>query len=115
MNEETGSPVWAVIASHNRREATLRCLRSLAAQRAEGWTMAQVVLVDDGSSDGTAEAIADEFPQVVVHRNPAGDLYWARAMAVGAQLAIERGADALWMVNDDVEFDPDALARTVQT
>lgn len=103
--------IWVVMACHDRRDVTLRCLRSLAAQSAHGWSMARVVLVDDGSTDGTTDAVRERFPDVVVSSHPPGDLYWGGAMRIGADLAISRGADVLWMVNDDVEFDPDALDR----
>jgi GT2 family glycosyltransferase len=115
VSDHQPSPVWAVIASHNRHATTLRCLRSLAAQTEATWSMHRVVLVDDGSTDGTADRVEAEFPKVLVSRHTTGDLYWGGSMAIGAQIAIEHGAHSLWMVNDDVEFDPDALARLLRT
>ena len=107
--------IWAILTSHNRRDTTLRCLRSLAAQTGVEWSLDQVLLVDDGSADGTADAVREEFPEVIISKQESGDLLWAGGMAIGAKLAIENGAGSLWMVNDDVEFDPDALARMLQT
>ena len=103
------------MAAHNRRDTTLECLRSLAAQTGVEWSPEDVVLVDDGSTDGTADAAQGEFPGIIISRQESGDLYWAGGMAVGAQIAIANGADSLWMVNNDVEFDTDALARMIQT
>ena len=57
-----GTRVAALIAAHNRRDLTLACLRSLDAQRVPGVTVDAFVL-DDGSSDGTSEAVAKRFPE----------------------------------------------------
>ena len=103
------------MTAHNRRDTTLRCLRSLAAQTEVDWSPNHIVLVDDGSNDGTADAAREEFPGITLSRQDSGDLLWAGGMAIGAQIAIENGADSLWMVNDDIEFDTDALARMLRT
>ena len=50
----------AILTSHNRRAQTLACLRSFFAQQVDGVAL-HAVLVDDGSSDGTADAVAAEF------------------------------------------------------
>jgi GT2 family glycosyltransferase len=115
MTNPTNDSIWAIMTAHNRRNTTLRCLRSLAAQTSLGWSFKQVVLVDDGSTDGTADAAREEFPGITISRQESGDLLWAGGMAVGAQIAIGKGADSLWMVNDDVELDPDALTRILET
>ena len=49
-----------MLAAYNRREFTLACLRSLRVQQVLGVTLDAFVL-DDASSDGTAEAIAGQF------------------------------------------------------
>ena len=54
--------VAAVMAVHNRRELTLSCLDSLLAQRAPGVSL-DIFVLDDDSTDGTAEAIARHHPE----------------------------------------------------
>jgi hypothetical protein len=51
-----------VVMAANRRDLTLACLRSLRGQRVPG--VALNVFVLDDPSDGTSEAIADQFPEV---------------------------------------------------
>jgi len=96
-----------ILACHNRREATVKALASLFAQEAAGVEMSAVV-VDDGSSDGTTEAIALQWPEVVVV-GADGSLYWAGAMAVAERRARCDDPDFLLWLNDDVALEPRAL------
>jgi GT2 family glycosyltransferase len=97
-----------VIPVHNRRAITLRCLELLAQQVQAKFT---ITVVDDGSSDGTSEAIRDRFPDVDVLRGD-GSLWWSGATNLGVQHALSRSkpADYIFFLNDDVEFDSDYLA-----
>lgn len=103
--------VTAVLACHNRRDMTLRCLGTLFAQRfPDGATVyLRVVLVDDGSGDGTADAVAARFPEVCILRGD-GTLWWAGAMETGLRAAMADGADLLLWLNDDVALDEAAVA-----
>ena len=53
-----------IIPVHNRRETTLACLRRLTADGVPAWS--RIVVVDDGSTDGTGEAVRVEFPDVEI-------------------------------------------------
>jgi GT2 family glycosyltransferase len=100
----------ALLACHNRRDHTLECLRSFFDQVIPTTAELDAVLVDDGSVDGTADAVRAQFPRVTVVPGP-GDLYWARAMAVAEDVALEREPDFLLWLNDDVVLDPRGLAK----
>lgn len=105
--------VIALLACHDRRELTLAALRSWFDQDAPGLGLG-AVLVDDGSTDGTAEAVRRDFPQVTVI--PAdGSLYWAASMARAEEHARTLRPDALVWLNDDVTLDPDCLATLLRT
>src|SRR5829696_3281712 len=95
--------VIAVVLSWNGRDDTLACLRSLENEGAE------VIVVDNASSDGTADAIAD----VEVIRNER-NLGYAGGMNVGIRAALERGADAVLLLNNDVEVEPGAVAALAE-
>ncbi|MES1242733.1 MAG: glycosyltransferase family 2 protein [Acidobacteriota bacterium] len=88
-----------VIPTHNTRDLTLRCVETL---EAEG-TTAEIVVVDDGGSDGTAEALAAHDVQVL-HQSPAGG--FTRAANLG--LARARG-EILLLLNSDTEVSPGSL------
>lgn len=104
-----GSPrIGALLTSFNRRELTLACLRSIERQRGHD---AKIVtyLVDDASSDGTAEAVAAEFPEVrLLHGD--GQQYWNGGMRMAFAEAQADGYDAYLWLNDDTRMDDDAVA-----
>lgn len=102
----------ALLTCHNRVERTINCLDSLFAQEHTGGLAIEAVLVDAGSTDGTADAVAERFPQVTVLRR-GDDLFWNGGMRVAFAHAHANADDPdhyLWL-NDDVELDPDAITR----
>jgi GT2 family glycosyltransferase len=108
--------IVALLTSFNRRALTLACVEALLRQRLpQGWELG-IVLVDDGSKDGTAQAVAERFPQVrLVHGD--GHLYWNGGMRAAMATAVNSPAGApdiqLW-VDDDLELAGDALARLIE-
>lgn len=102
---ETVPRVHVVIPVHNRAEYTRACLQSLSRQT---YPDVSVLVVDDGSTDGTATMVAAEFPYVTVLEG-GGDLWWAGAIALGVGHALERGSDDDFVLtlNNDTTVDPD--------
>jgi GT2 family glycosyltransferase len=104
--------IAVLLTCHNRRARTLTCLSSLAEQPFTEERILDVVLVDAGSSDGTAEAVSSSFPQVrVLRRGP--ELFWNSGMRVALADAYQRDPDYYLWLNDDVELDPDAIDALV--
>jgi GT2 family glycosyltransferase/glycosyltransferase involved in cell wall biosynthesis len=101
--------IAALLTCHNRREHTLACLASLRVAAVPGITV-DVHLVDDGSTDGTAEAVAAAYPEVEINRG-SGDLFWGLGMRFAFTRAMPTHPDYLLWLNDDVVLDPDALER----
>jgi GT2 family glycosyltransferase len=101
--------VWVVTPVHNGIEHTVKFLASLEAQ---DWPGLRVIIVDDGSTDGTARRIDAEFPKTVVLTGD-GNLWWSGATNLGVEHALKNGADYVLTVNNDVEIDPQAVSRLV--
>lgn len=97
---------------HNRREETLQCLRSLARLDKTGLQV-HIIIVDDGSTDGTAEAVHREFPDVqVIHGD--GNLWYTAGANRGLAAALEHDPDYILSINNDSVFDEKCLVRMVE-
>ena len=105
--------IHVLLACHDRRALTVRALRSMRASLDRAGIEAAFTLFDDGSVDGTAEAVAElPFAVEVVHGD--GDAFWARGMSLAERAADARGPrDAVVWLNDDVDVDLDAMERLV--
>lgn len=103
--------ICAVLTAFNRREKTLGALRSFFNQ-AQGVDLS-AVLMDDGSTDGTTEAVQAEFSTVTVLKGDAS-LYWNRGMAEAFTTACSFGADYYLWLNDDTTLYPGALSALLE-
>ncbi|MGB7181488.1 MAG: glycosyltransferase family 2 protein [Burkholderiaceae bacterium] len=100
--------LWIVIPVHNRRELTARCLRALACQETD--YDYSVVVVDDGSTDGTSEMIKQEFPDTAIVYGD-GNLWWTGSTRKGIDHVLEKCSpnDAVVLLNDDTIVKPDFI------
>ncbi|HEY2443955.1 MAG TPA: glycosyltransferase family 2 protein [Streptosporangiaceae bacterium] len=101
------NPPWviAVVVTYNRRELLLE---SLAAVYAQSRAPDAVIVVDNASTDGTADAVRAGFPAAElaeVAHNTGG----AGGFAYGMARALAAGADLIWLMDDDTVPQPDAL------
>ena len=100
-----------LMACHNRRKTTLACLEGLASQQGLPPNLAiRVFLLDDASSDGTAEAVHRRFPEVCLLQGD-GQCYWSGGMRLAWEAAAQAGeVVAYFWLNDDTLLVPGALA-----
>ena len=78
--------IYIIIPVHNRMEFTRQCLNSLTQQT---YRKFKIIVIDDGSSDGTSDMIQKEFPEVVL-LNGDGNLWWTGATNLGIEYVLEQ-------------------------
>jgi len=96
-----------VIPTWNARSLLTETLASIAAQTVP----AEIVVVDNASTDGTAEMLAADFPHVIVVRNPC-NAGFGRAINRGVQEVV--GADVIVLVNNDAVCAPEFIERLLE-
>ena len=105
--------IAAILTCFNRKQKTLDCLDALAASTGIGDVLLEAVLVDDGSTDGTADAVRARFSWVkVVSVNE--NLFWCRGMHKAFDIAMQGDYDYYLWLNDDTTLYPDALFRLLE-
>lgn len=101
--------IYVLVPVHDRRALTERFVRRLAAQTDQAF---HLVLVDDGSRDGTADAVRAVLPSATVIRGK-GNWWWAGSLEQ-ARRWLERqpssAGDLVLIANDDTTFEADFLA-----
>jgi GT2 family glycosyltransferase len=102
--------VAVIVLNWNGLEDTLECLESL--QRSDYPAMS-VIVVDNGSSDGSAPAIRARFPSVRLIET-GRNLGFVGGNNVGLEAALECGADLLFVLNNDTVLDPDCVSQLVR-
>ncbi len=106
--------IAVLMTCHNRRQKTLACLGALAASRLPPDVALEVFLTDDGSSDGTADAVAARHRDV--HLIPGdGSLYWNGGMRKAFAAALDGCFDAFLWLNDDTMLYQTALPVMLKT
>lgn len=109
-NTATPKRVAAIVLNYDGKELTLQALESLRRLR---YPCFDLVVVDNGSTDGSPDAVARAFPEVhqvrtEVNLGPAG------GYNLGMVWAMERGYDYLLILNNDIEAHPDLLDELVR-
>ena len=99
--------VLAIVLNYNGRELTLQSVASLLES---DYPKLEVLVVDNGSSDGSDEAVASAFPGVLRLRTDA-NLGISGGLNLGIRRALERGDDFLMLCNNDIEVAPDMVSR----
>ncbi len=105
-------PVYILLPVHNRRDITVRMAEALRGQTRQDF---QLVLVDDGSTDGTADAVRAVLPNAVVIRGD-GNWWWAGCLHQACAWLAAKGVPdeaVICFLNDDVDIAPDFLTLAV--
>lgn len=102
--------IAVILTCHNRCKVTLQCLERLYSIMRE----IDVYCVDDASTDGTAELISKNFPQVKLI-NGSGELFWCRGMNLAWKAAVRNGEyDYYFWLNDDLVLYENAFSELLE-
>ena len=108
----SGAPKVAVVVPiHNGIHRTRRLLDSL---QKSGYPALEIIVIDGGSTDGSADVLPAEFPDVEVVPGT-GDMWWTRATNAGVTEALGRGAEYVLTINQDAVVAPEAVQTLVET
>ncbi|HPN30123.1 MAG TPA: glycosyltransferase family 2 protein [bacterium] len=101
--------LYSIIPVYNRKNITLQCLNDLKNQTYKSF---EIIVFDDGSSDGTKEAVKSEHPDVII-LNGDGNHWWTRSVNESVKFAISQNADYVLILNDDVRLDKDFIKKII--
>jgi GT2 family glycosyltransferase len=102
--------VISVILNTNRREDTLQCLESLLQNT---YSNHKAIVLDNHSTDGSVEAIQNAYPDVqIVHLEK--NLGYAGNNNVGIKIALEQGAEWVFVLNEDIILEAGCLEKLVE-
>lgn len=96
---------------HNRKMITLSFIECLLKQT---FTDYHLVLIDDGSTDGTSREVKLKIPQTTVIRGD-GELWWAGALEMGIRSVFQSysNEDSILIINDDVIIEENYLQNMI--
>lgn len=104
--------VEIVTPVHNRRDLTLQFLRSLERIDRTGIDV-HAIIIDDGSTDGTSEAVREYFPQVEIVSGD-GSLWYTAGTNRGIEAALKHDPDYILCVNNDSIFEEKTIRKMVE-
>ena len=102
------SDIAAVILTYNRRDLLRKCLEAVFAQTC---APNSIVVIDNGSSDGTAEYLTSITDVRLIAVRLPSNIGAAGGFSRAFQTGCDTGAGHIWVMDDDVVPEPDALER----
>lgn len=102
--------VSIIIVNWNGFEDTSECLQSI---KKIDYPNYEIIVVDNGSRDNSAERIKEEFPHVILIKNKT-NLGFAEGNNVGIRYALSSSVDYLFILNNDTVVDPKVLSVLVE-
>jgi GT2 family glycosyltransferase len=99
-----------IILNWNSREMTAECIRSILAMDASEY---EIVVVDNGSRDGSVDYLRNEFPRITLFPQEK-NLGFAAGCNVGMRYALAQGFEYVLLVNNDTVVDPRFLSGLLE-
>jgi len=110
MNKNNFPKISIVIPNWNGQRFLADCLDFLSKIN---WPDYQVIVVDNGSTDGSSEFIRNDFPQVILIENRENRGF-ASACNQGIKWGLKCGADYVLLLNNDTVVAPDFLTKMAE-
>lgn len=107
MSKKSSQPCSIIITNYNGKQLLSECLPSVIEAALKHDRRDEIIVVDDRSTDGSREYVAEQFPSVRLHVNLA-NVGFQKATNIGAMLARFR---IIVLLNNDVAVEPDSIAR----
>lgn len=110
------SSIAVLLTCFNRKSKTLKCLKQLqeSVTALDQQIELCIYLTDDGSTDGTSEAVSKHYPEIKILKGN-GNLYWAGGMRNSWKTAVKGDYDAYLLLNDDTDVKENFLKTLLQT
>ncbi len=109
ISPATQPSVCIVLLNWNGWPDTVECLQSLRRVKYENW---QAVIVDNGSTDDSVARLKETFPEIPLIETRE-NLGFAAGNNAGIRWAIEKGAEYVFVLNNDTTVSPDAISKFV--
>jgi GT2 family glycosyltransferase len=111
IHKTTVPKITSIVVNWNLRDETIRCLTSLEMSKYP----CRTIVIDNGSSDGSAETIRETFPTIEIISLPT-NIGFARACNIGIQQILrERQDDFVFLLNNDATIHPLTLTKLIQS
>jgi GT2 family glycosyltransferase len=105
------SPKVAVlILNYKRFDDTVECVESVLQSDYDNY---EIILIDNDSRDDSARRIAQKFPTLELIANPV-NVGYAEGNNIGMRRALDKGAEYVFVLNNDTTLEPDAIRKLVQ-
>ena len=101
MDSIESKKITAVIVTYNRHKLLERCIKAVLGQKN---ISCDVLIIDNGSTDGTADFIWNEYGgrREVLYINTGKNTGGTGGFYIGIREAVKRGYEYIWMMDDDV-------------
>lgn len=110
INTRYRQKIAVILTCFNRRQKTVDCIEAVLAQSAFNDTAIDFYITDDGSKDGTRDALLQRHPKIRLLQGN-GSLFWNGGMRLAWAEALKQKYDFFLWLNDDTFLYPDTIRR----
>ncbi|MGC2064129.1 MAG: glycosyltransferase, partial [Thermodesulfovibrionales bacterium] len=110
MNDPLSPHVGIIVLNWNGCADTIDCIESI---KKIGYPHYSLIIVDNGSTDGSETIIRKQFPEITVLQT-GNNLGFAGGINAGLKHGLEKGMDYLLALNNDTVIDPEAVGELVK-